>query len=88
MIADAIISVAFMVFQLILILGLEGVHFCKELHIMLVIRAASGTIFYCKQRPKFLSAGNLATSLNGGEASDSSFDGVSDGVSEKTAETE
>ena len=50
-----------MVFQLILILGLEGVHFCKELHIMLVIRAASGTIFYCKQRPKFLAAINPTT---------------------------
>lgn len=61
MIADAIISVAFMAFQLILILGLEGVHFCKESYIMLIIWAVLGAIFYFKQRPKFLAAINPTT---------------------------
>lgn len=83
-ITGVIFSVAFMVFQLIPIPGLEGVHFCKESYIMLVIWAALGAIFYFKQRPKFLAASKSSSRLNGGEvpekSPDSSSDVVSDGV--------
>lgn len=48
-------SVAFMVLQLVPIPGLEGVHFCKESYLMLVVWIAIGIGFYLKQRKNFAS---------------------------------
>ncbi len=47
-------SVTFMILQLFPIPGLEGVHFCKESYIMLVIWCAIGLVFYIKQRRFFI----------------------------------
>ena len=52
-ILGAILSVIFMVLQLIPIPGLSGVHFGKESYIMLIIWVAIGVIFYAKQKKNF-----------------------------------
>ena len=54
-ILGVIFSVIFMILQLIPIPGLEGVHFGKESYLMLIVWIVLGTIFYIKQRGKFLS---------------------------------
>ncbi len=48
-----IFSVAFMVLQLIPIPGLEGVHFCNQSYLMLVVWIVIGAVFYLKQRKQF-----------------------------------
>lgn len=45
-----VFSVTFMVLQLIPIPGLNGVHFCKQSYLMLIIWIILGLIFYIKQR--------------------------------------
>lgn len=47
-------SVAFMVLQLIPIPGLDGVHFCKQSYLMLVVWIAIGCAFYIKQKKNFI----------------------------------
>ena len=53
-IVGLIFSLAFMVLQLVPIPGLEGVHFCDESYLMLVIWIVLGIIFYIKQRKFFV----------------------------------
>jgi amino acid transporter len=48
-----IFSIAFMVLQLVPIPGLQGVHFCKESYIMLIVWSAMGAAFYIKQHKFF-----------------------------------
>lgn len=48
-----IFSVIFMILQLIPIPGINGVHFCKESYIMLIVWIAIGIVFYTKQRKFF-----------------------------------
>ena len=49
-----IFSIIFVILQLIPIPGLSGVHFGKESYLMLIVWIALGTVFYIKQRDKFL----------------------------------
>lgn len=53
-IAGSIFSVAFIVLQLVPIPGLNGVHFCTQSYIMLLVWIAIGVVFYTKQSKKFL----------------------------------
>ena len=46
-------SVVFMILQLIPIPGLDGVHFCKESYLMLVIWVALGVLFYFTKSGSF-----------------------------------
>ena len=46
-------SIAFIILQLIPILGWTGVHSCKQSYIMLPIWIALGIAFYLSQREKF-----------------------------------
>jgi len=46
-------SVTFMILQLVPIPGLNGVHFCKESYIMLIVWTAIGCVFYIKERRRF-----------------------------------
>ena len=48
-------SVTFMVLQLIPIPGLNGVHFCKESYIMLIVWIVIGIAFYIKEWKHFVS---------------------------------
>lgn len=48
-----IFSVSFIVLQLIPIPGIEGVHFCNQSYIMLVVWIAIGLMFFAKQRNNF-----------------------------------
>lgn len=50
-VVGAAFSVAFMVLQLIPIPGLDGVHFCRESYIMLLIWVMIGVLFYIIQYP-------------------------------------
>ena len=52
-ITGVVFSLVFMILQLIPIPGLNGVHFCKESYIMLVIWVAIGIAFYAIQRKFF-----------------------------------
>lgn len=52
-VVGVIFSLAFMVLQLIPIPGIEGVHFCKQSYIMLIVWVVIGAIFYLIQRKKF-----------------------------------
>ncbi len=52
-ITGVVFSVVFMILQLIPIPGLNGVHFCKESYIMLIIWIAIGAVFYAMQRKFF-----------------------------------
>lgn len=52
-IVGIVFSIAFIILQLIPIPGLEGVHFCKESYIMLIVWVIIGLIFYIVQRKKF-----------------------------------
>ena len=52
-VAGTILSVAFMVLQLIPIPGLSGVHFGNESYMMLGVWIILGIIFYALQRKKF-----------------------------------
>lgn len=53
-IVGVIFSIAFMVLQLIPLPGLEGVHFCKQSYMMLVVWIAIGFAFYIKQKRNFI----------------------------------
>lgn len=50
-----VISIVFMVLQLVPIPGLSGVHFCTESYILLLVWVALGAIFYMKQKKFFQS---------------------------------
>ncbi len=52
-IIGVVFSFAFMVLQLIPIPGLEGVHFCNESYLMLIVWVVIGLAFYLKQRKQF-----------------------------------
>lgn len=52
-ITGVVFSLIFMILQLIPIPGLNGVHFCKESYIMLIIWVAIGVAFYTMQRKFF-----------------------------------
>lgn len=53
-VAGVIFSLIFMILQLIPIPGINGVHFCKESYIMLIIWIAIGAAFYTKQKKFFI----------------------------------
>lgn len=53
-IIGAVVSIVFMILQLIPIPGLEEVHFCKESYMMLVAWIIIGTIFYIRQHKVFM----------------------------------
>ncbi len=48
-----IFSACFMILQLVPIPGLEGVHFCWQSYIMLLVWVALGFVFFLKQRKQF-----------------------------------
>ena len=48
-----VFSVIFMILQLVPIPALNGVHFCKESYIMLIVWIAIGLVFYAMQRKFF-----------------------------------
>ena len=52
-VVGVVISVIFMVLQLIPIPGLSGVHFGKESYLMLIVWVVLGVAFYLKQRKHF-----------------------------------
>lgn len=47
-------SMAFIVLQLIPISGLEGVHFCNQSYMMLVVWVVLGILFFLRQRKNFI----------------------------------
>ncbi|MGI5977412.1 MAG: APC family permease [Candidatus Limivicinus sp.] len=51
--AGVCFSLSFVIFQLVPIPGLSGVHFCRESYFMLIIWALMGGVFYIKQRKFF-----------------------------------
>ena len=50
----SLFSLAFVVLQLIPISGLEGVHFCNESYMMLVVWVVIGVVFFIHQRKNFI----------------------------------
>ena len=44
----------FMILQLVPIPGLSGVHFGKESYLMLIVWIVIGSVFYVKQRNRFI----------------------------------
>lgn len=48
-----VFSILFMILQIVPIPGLDGVHFCKESYLMLLVWIVMGTVFYFKQRKCF-----------------------------------
>lgn len=52
-VVGVIFSIIFIVLQLIPIPGLNGVHFCKESYLMLIVWVVIGILFYCKQKKHF-----------------------------------
>ncbi len=54
-----VFSMIFMILQLVPIPGLEGVNFCQESYLMLVVWVTLGIVFYFMQRKKLLNNSNI-----------------------------
>ena len=53
-VVGVLFSIAFIILQLVPIPGINGVHFCKESYIMLIVWILMGIVFYIKQHKFFV----------------------------------